>query len=107
MQSKSPKPLWLRTFLPRYLNRFAMLVAGGFERPNVRYSRRLSAYGFAVLLISRLSTASLHPSVAMRSAVLCPSASIVEMRASTLRLHSASFLLFGVNRFVKTILNRF
>ena len=29
---KSPKPLWFRTFLPRYLNRFALLVAGtGFE----------------------------------------------------------------------------
>ena len=25
---KSPKPLWFRTFLPRYLNRFALLVAG-------------------------------------------------------------------------------
>ena len=33
-----------------------------------------------------------------------PSASIVEMLAS---VHSASFLLFGVTHFVKTILNRF
>ena len=24
---KSPKPLWFRTFLRRYLNRFALLVA--------------------------------------------------------------------------------
>ena len=34
---KSPKPLWFRTFLPRYLNRFALLVAGvGFEPHDLR-----------------------------------------------------------------------
>ncbi len=27
-QRKSPQPLWFRTFLRRYLNRFALLVAG-------------------------------------------------------------------------------
>ena len=27
LHRKSPKPLWFRTFLRRYLNRFAMLVA--------------------------------------------------------------------------------
>ena len=32
LHRKSPKPLWFRTFLRRYLNRFALLVAEeGFE----------------------------------------------------------------------------
>ena len=37
-QRKSPKPLWFRTFLRRYLNRFALLVAEGTLEPTTRCS---------------------------------------------------------------------
>ena len=38
---KSPKPLWFRTFLRRYLNRFALLVAGGGLDLRFRLWRKL------------------------------------------------------------------
>ncbi len=35
-KEKTQKPLWLLGFLRRYLNRFALLVAGGrFELPTI------------------------------------------------------------------------
>jgi hypothetical protein len=43
LHRKSPKPLWFRTFLPRYLNRFALLVAEkGFEPHSLRAGRMVA-----------------------------------------------------------------
>ena len=39
LHRKSPKPLWFRTFLRRYLNRFALLVAEEGLEPNTVQKR--------------------------------------------------------------------
>ena len=54
-QEKSPKPLWFRTFLRRYLNRFALLVAEAGLEPTVLYflCGENTAVGSVALTVNR------------------------------------------------------